>query len=127
MLLAPRLSGAAQVRMTWGALLTGLHGGPGASLELLERASAVGGDLWPQLSCREIVFQMSLANPYYFGQAAAFEEILQLPRSERARLYADPAWRARARPDVEKVRPNFPEKASIEETDRHQKRSRGAR
>ena len=41
------------------------------------------------------------------------------PRSERARLYADPAWRERARPDAEKVRPNFPEKASIEETVRH--------
>jgi N-acyl-D-aspartate/D-glutamate deacylase len=107
------------VRMTWGALLTGLHGGPGASLELLEKASAVGGDLWPQLSCREIVFQMSMADPYYFGQAAAFEEILKLPRAERARLYADPAWRERARPDAQKIRPNFPEKASIEETRLH--------
>ena len=107
------------VRITWGALLTGLHGGPGASLELLERASAVGGDLWPQLSCREIVFQMSLADPYYFAEAAAFEEVLKLPRSERARLYADAGWRERARPDADKVRPNFPEKVSIEETGRH--------
>ncbi|MGE3620915.1 MAG: amidohydrolase family protein, partial [Acidimicrobiia bacterium] len=34
------LSRDLSVRITWGSLLTGLHGGPGASLELLERASA---------------------------------------------------------------------------------------
>ena len=113
------LSKRHDVRMTWGALLTGLHGGPGASLELLERASAAGGRVWPQVSCREIVFQLSLADPYYFGQAEAFEEILHLPREQRAQLYARPEWRERARHGIARHRPNFYDKAVIQESARH--------
>ena len=62
------------VRITWGSLLTGLFGAPGAAMEMLERATAVGGDLWPQVSCREIVFQMSLLSPYFFSEVAGFNE-----------------------------------------------------
>ena len=86
------------VRITWGALLTGLFGAPGAAMEMLERASAVGGDIWPQVSCREIVFQMSLLSPYYFSEVAGFDEVMSVPADARAKVYADPEWRNRARP-----------------------------
>src|SRR3954451_12885624 len=104
------------VRITWGSLLTGLFGPPGAALELLERATAVGGDIWPQVSCREIVFQMTLESPYYFGQVPAFEEALAVPRDARAKIYADHEWRDRARPDVLVARPGAYDRISIEET-----------
>ncbi len=107
------------VRITWGSLLTGLFGEPGAAMEMLERASSVGADLWPQVSCREIVFQMSLMSPYFFSEVSGFNEIMASPAESRARLYADPAWRDRARPDVERPRPGAYERISIEETTVH--------
>src|SRR3954447_17813351 len=105
------------VRISWGSLLTGLFGPPGAAMEMLERASAVGGDIWLQVSCREIVFQMTLESPYYFGQVPAFVEALELPRDARAKVYADPAWRDRARPNVLVARPGAYDRISIEETE----------
>ena len=105
------------VRITWGSLLTGLFGGPGAALEMLDRACAIGGDFWPQVTCREIVFQMTLESPYYFGQVPAFGEALSVPRDERKAVYADPAWRDRARPQILSVRPGAWDRISIEETD----------
>ena len=74
------------LRITWGALLTGLFGEPGAAMEMLERASAVGGDIWPQVSCREIVFQMSLLSPYYFSEVAGFNEVMSVPADARAKI-----------------------------------------
>jgi N-acyl-D-amino-acid deacylase len=105
------------VRISWGSLLTGLFGPQGAAMEMLERASAVGGDIWPQVSTREIVFQMTLESPYYFGQVPAFKEALELPRDVRAKVYADPEWRDRARPDVLVARPGAYDRISIEETE----------
>ena len=114
-----RISKDLGVRITWGSLLTGLFGAPGAALEMLERATAVGGDLWPQVSCREIVFQMSLQSPYFFSEVAGFNEVMSVPASQRAAVYADPAWRARARADVERPRPGAYQRISIEETTKH--------
>jgi N-acyl-D-aspartate/D-glutamate deacylase len=114
-----RLSRDLPVRVTWGSLLTGLFGPPGAAMEMLERASAVGGDIWPQVSCRQIVFQMSLLSPYFFSEVAGFGEIMSLPAESRAGLYADPSWRDRARPDVVRPRPGAYDRISIEETRLH--------
>lgn len=113
------LSRDLSVRITWGSLLTGLHGGPGASLELLERASAVGGDLWPQVSCRRVVQQMSFQKPYYFSQVPAFGEVFALDPAERAARYRDPAWRERAKATILDHRPNTYTKGSVQETERH--------
>jgi N-acyl-D-aspartate/D-glutamate deacylase len=114
-----RISKEIPVRITWGSLLTGLFGAPGAAIEMLERASAVGGDIWPQVSCRQIVFQMSLRSPYYFSEVAGFDEIMAVPAESRAAIYADPAWRERARPDVFRPRPGAYDRISIEETQEH--------
>jgi N-acyl-D-aspartate/D-glutamate deacylase len=107
------------VRITWGSLITGIHGGPGAALGLLEQASAVGGDFWPQVSCREIVFQMTMMDPYYLAASSAFGDLLAQPRGGRAALYRDQAWRDRARGQVEQVRPGAFRRVSIQETERH--------
>jgi N-acyl-D-aspartate/D-glutamate deacylase len=47
------------------------------------------------------------------------KEVLALPRAERAGLYADPAWRERARPEVSKAWAKRWAKMSIEETGCH--------
>lgn len=108
------------VRITWGALLTGLFGGHGAALEMLDAASAVGGNLWPQVSCREIVFQMTLEDPYYFGRAPLFQSrVLSVPRSQRAAVYADREWREAVLPQVLSIRPGWFDKISIQETQKH--------
>jgi N-acyl-D-aspartate/D-glutamate deacylase len=113
------LSKETGVRITWGSLLTGLFGGPGAAMALLERASAVGGDIWPQVSCREIVFQMSLTNPYYFNLVPAFSEVIGQHGADLRDRFADPAWRDRARPDVLKARPGAYDRISIGESELH--------
>ena len=100
-------------------LLTGLFGAPGAAMEMLERATAVGGDLWPQVSCREIVFQMSLLSPYFFSEVAGFNEVMSVPADARAKFYADPDWRDRARPDVDAASSGAYDRISVEETSAH--------
>jgi N-acyl-D-aspartate/D-glutamate deacylase len=116
---AARLSEDLGVRVTWGALLTGLFGPPGTAVQMLDAARALADDIWPQVSCREIVFQMTMLDPYFFGTVPAFQEVLRLPRADRARVYADASWRDRARPQIEQHRPGAYWRCSIEETELH--------
>jgi N-acyl-D-amino-acid deacylase len=83
--------------VTWTALLTGVFG---PTDKIVERQAELGGEVWPQIACRPLVMQVSLADPFPFSSAAAFKEILALPHAARADLYGDPAWRTRAREDV---------------------------
>jgi N-acyl-D-amino-acid deacylase len=84
--------------VTWTALSSSRRD-PSAR-EVLDRQDALGGELWPQIACRPIVMQVTLEDPAPLARAGAFAEVLTLPHSERARLYRDPAWRARARTDT---------------------------
>jgi N-acyl-D-aspartate/D-glutamate deacylase len=86
--------------ISWTALLTGIGRMP--ATETLERGAAFGGDVWPQIACRPLVMQVTLEDPFPFAMQPAFKEILAVPRSRRAELYADPAWRERARPDLDR-------------------------
>ena len=81
--------------VTW----TALNASPGA-FRLLDKAEARGGEVWPQVACRPIVFQVTLAEPAPFARADAFAQVLSVPAAERSRFYRDPAWRERARADV---------------------------
>ena len=53
--------------VTW----TALNASPGA-FRLLDKAAARGGEVWPQVACRPIVFQVTLAEPAPFARADAF-------------------------------------------------------
>ena len=99
--------------VSWTALLTGIMG---PATKVLERQAGLGGEVWPQIACRPLVMQVSLADPFPFASAASFKEILALPRDQRAGLYADPAWRQRARQDVGGVWGNRWNKTTIQET-----------
>ncbi len=104
-----RLSEKYGVRITWGSVLPGLFGGPGAAMEMLDRGTRTGGDLWPQTSTRFITTHMSMKNPYAWSRLPAFKEILGRGPQAMAAAYADPGWRARARQETDEYasQPDF--------------------
>ena len=59
-------------------------------------ARAEGIEVWPQVSCRPLTFQMNLREPFTFNMRPAFQELMDRPDDERIAAYRDPAWRARA-------------------------------
>ena len=82
---------------TWTALLTiaGIPYHEGV-VEAHDRAWADGVEVWPQVSCRPLVFQMNLLEPFTFNMRSSFAELMDRPLEERIAAYRDPAWRARA-------------------------------
>ena len=104
--------------VTWTALLTGF-GARGTATALAERTAALGGEVWPQIACRPLVMQVALEDPFPIAMLPSMKEVLAVPRGERAGVYADQAWRERARPEVSKAWATRWSKMSIEETGRH--------
>jgi N-acyl-D-aspartate/D-glutamate deacylase len=100
--------------VTW----TALNATPSA-FRLLDKAAARDGEVWPQVACRPIVFQVTLAEPAPFARADAFAEVLSVPAAERARFYRDPDWRARARSDAARQWHYTWDKVFVQETVKH--------
>ena len=103
---------------TWTALLT-LSEAPGRAKETLDKQASLGGEVWPQIACRPLVFQITLEDPFPFAMAAGFDEILAAPRGARADIYCDPAWRDRVRPELDRVWGHTWGKDWIDETEKH--------
>jgi len=82
---------------TWTALLT-VKGLPYHEkvVEDHDAARARGIDVWPQVSCRPLVFQMNLAEPFTLNMRDSFKALMALSREDRLAAYRDPAWRASA-------------------------------
>ncbi|HWE55112.1 MAG TPA: amidohydrolase family protein [Acidimicrobiales bacterium] len=82
---------------TWTALLT-IQGYPYHEkvIEEHEAAWAEGVEVWPQVSCRPLVFQMNLAEPFTLNMRPSFAALMGQSREERERAYRDPAWRHQA-------------------------------
>ena len=79
---------------------------------------ASGADVHPQVTCRPISFQVSMAQPLPFYPVPAFGELSSLDVAGRARAYRDAGWRARAVEQLaakQNVDPNW-EKFSVEES-----------
>jgi Amidohydrolase len=85
------------VPVTWTALLARADK-PGAALRTIQRGAALPGEVYPQMACRPIVMQITMADPTPLGEVDEWKEVLALPRQRRAGLYRDLAWRDRARP-----------------------------
>ncbi|MCI0345464.1 MAG: amidohydrolase family protein, partial [Chloroflexi bacterium] len=83
--------------ITWTALLTmkGIPYHEGVVAEH-DAARAEGVEVWPQVSCRPLVFQMNLAEPFTFNTRPSFASLMDRPREERLAAYRDPTWRATA-------------------------------
>jgi len=106
------------VPVTWTALVARADK-PGAALRTVERGAALPGEVYPQIACRPIVMQISLTDPVPLAEIDVWKEVLARPRTERAALYADAAWRDRARAaTVEGWSHRWP-KTSVEETVAH--------
>lgn len=63
-------------------------------------AIARGADVHPQVTCRPVTFQFTMADPTVFAAVPAFGEVIATDRSGRARLYRDEEWRTRARHEI---------------------------
>ena len=89
--------------VTWTALLT-VAGHPYHEKVVAEHDAAwtEGVEVWPQVSCRPLVFQINLAEPFTLNMRPSFQALMGAGREERMAAYRDPAWRARAWEDLEK-------------------------
>jgi N-acyl-D-amino-acid deacylase len=87
---------------TWTALLT-IKGIPYHERVVAEHDAARerGVEVWPQVSCRPLVFQMNLAEPFTFNMRESFQSLMDVSREERIAAYRDPSWRAKASADLE--------------------------
>ena len=82
---------------TWTALLT-VKDYPYHEKVMAEHdaAWADGVEVWPQVSCRPLVFQMNLAEPFTLNMRPTFAELMGKTRADRLAAYRDPSWRERA-------------------------------
>ena len=100
---------AADRPLTWTALLT-VKGYPWHERIMAANtaARAEGSEVWPQVSCRPLTFQMNLREPFTFNMRATFQELMDRPDETRLAAYRDPAWRARAWEEMEGRRGALP-------------------
>jgi N-acyl-D-aspartate/D-glutamate deacylase len=119
-----RLSALAErigLPVIYTALLTGHHGEETA-LDVLADIKRLGGNLWAIVSCRPVVFQFTLDDPFPFGNTlGSFKEILEVSHSERIFRYRDEKWRALARAEAA-VHPEWQArwpKTTVDETNVH--------
>jgi N-acyl-D-aspartate/D-glutamate deacylase len=80
---------------TWTALLT-IRGYPYHEKVIAEHdaAWADGVEVWPQVSCRPLVFQMNLSEPFTLNMRPSFAALMGTTKEDRIAAYRDPAWRA---------------------------------
>jgi len=104
--------------VTWTALLAGI-GKPGTALALADRTAALGGEVWPQVACRELVMQITLEDPFPLASIDPMGEVLAQPRGDRAAVYADAEWRSRAREPVGRAWRRRWAKTRVAESDAH--------
>jgi N-acyl-D-amino-acid deacylase len=86
---------------TWTALLT-IAGFPYHEQVVAEHDAAwkTGVEVWPQVSCRPLVFQMNLAEPFTLNMRPTFAALMGSSLEERKAAYRDPSWRATAWEDL---------------------------
>jgi len=94
---------------TWTALLT-VKGYPYHEKVIDEHdaAWADGVEVWPQVSCRPLVFQMNLSEPFTLNMRPSFAALMGTNRADRIAAYRDPAWREKAWADVSGKAGGFP-------------------
>jgi N-acyl-D-amino-acid deacylase len=106
------------VPVTWTALVARADK-PGAAVRTVERGASLPGEVYPQIACRPIVMQITLADPGPLAEVDEWKEVLARPRAERAALYRDPAWRERARQPTLDAWAHRWSKVDVDETRAH--------
>jgi len=77
--------------LTWVALLTGKYSREEAR-RALDETMGTGAEVWAQIGCKPMMFQVTLGDPYAFNNVPIFEELVRLDHDGRRQLYADGAW-----------------------------------
>jgi N-acyl-D-aspartate/D-glutamate deacylase len=87
---------------TWTALLT-FQGSSFAKDMAAKNATerADGIDVWPQITCRPLTFQMTMADPFTFNMNPSFKGLMDRPVAERLAAYHDPGWRRNAQDELD--------------------------
>jgi N-acyl-D-amino-acid deacylase len=95
--------------ITWTALLT-LKGNPYHETFATQNDDLrdEGVEIWPQVSCRPLVFQINLAEPFAFDPWPSFHRLLAGSRDERTTAYRDPAWRSAAAAELDRAQGQRP-------------------
>jgi N-acyl-D-amino-acid deacylase len=92
--------------VTWSAILAyppdAVSKAPWASkLEHHRAATAAGSDVHPQVTCRPVTFQLSIADPSSLYMVPAFGALSALDRAGRVELYRSDAWRSQAAAELD--------------------------
>ncbi len=72
-----------------------------AQTEALHRQ---GAEVRPQVSCRPLTMDFTLANPYPFEGMPCWQRVSQRPQAEWGQVYADPAFRAELKRELDERR-----------------------
>ena len=81
------------VPFTWGALLTSPGRDHQQALDANRAGWERGAEVWPQVTPRPLTFTFTLDSPYPLAVNEHFAALQNASVDERARAYADPAWR----------------------------------
>ena len=81
--------------VTWTALLGGMLGPTGHRpvLERSAKAQAEGTAVWPQVSCRPLLFEFQWKAPFPFEMLPVLKPVSAADRAGKKRIYADPEFR----------------------------------
>ena len=83
------------IPITYSALLA-IDGYWQWASKLNDEQTALGANVWPQVSPRPLTMQMTMDNPFQFNQAPSFQALMGADHQERLVAYRDPSWRAKA-------------------------------
>jgi N-acyl-D-aspartate/D-glutamate deacylase len=107
------------VPLSIGGGLLAIPGFWEALLEIHNKGIATGADVWAQVSCRPLTFQMTMEAPFQFNQAPAFRALIDQPPEARRAAYGDRAWRTAALDELAALLlPPRWDKLVVAETDR---------
>jgi N-acyl-D-amino-acid deacylase len=91
------LQGSLGIPVTWTALLTTATGTHLKALAMHREGRDKGSAVFPQVSPRPLTFSMNLVEPFTLNTSPVFASLMSGSLEDRARAYADPAWRQQVR------------------------------
>jgi N-acyl-D-aspartate/D-glutamate deacylase len=93
--------------LTWTPLLVMPGFDHGYWLKANSDARAAGQDVWGQTTCRPIVFQETLGNPFTLQRFPAFAALAGVNAETRSAAYRDVSWRRRANAEANDADPPY--------------------